>query len=107
MRHQNLLIGSERLRIEVRDKDSGIVIGVKNLTPALDYDIDYLQGRILLSQPLPATADDDLLVHSGSISGNPAYLVVRYEFTPGFDDPDTLVAGGIGFAIGWIVGRNV
>jgi flagellar motor protein MotB len=94
LRRQDILEGSERLRIEVRDKDSGIVLGVKNLTPVLDYDIDYLQGRILLSQPLSATADDGLLVHSGSISGHPVFLVVFYEFTPGFDDPDTLAAGG-------------
>ena len=94
LRRQDVLEGSERIRIEVRDKDSGIVLGVKNLTPVLDYDIDYLQGRILLSQALSATADDGLLVHSGSISGHPVFLVVRYEFTPGFDDPDTLAAGG-------------
>jgi uncharacterized repeat protein (TIGR01451 family) len=94
LKRQDVLEGSERMRIEVRDSDSGIVLAVHNLTPALDYTIDYLQGRIVLSQPLPATADDDLLVHSSSISGNPVYLVVRYEFTPGFDDPDTLAAGG-------------
>jgi flagellar motor protein MotB len=91
---QDILEGSERVRIEVRDKDSGIVVAVKNLTPVLDYDIDYLQGRILLARPLSPTADDNLLVRSDSISGNPAYLVVRYEFTPGFDDPDTLATGG-------------
>ncbi len=94
LRRQDVLEGSERVRIEVRDKDSGIVLAVRNLTPVLDYDIDYLQGRILLSQPLPATADDGLLVHSSSISGHPVFLVVRYEFTPGFDDPDTMAAGG-------------
>jgi len=91
---QDVLEGSERVRIEVRDKDSGIVLAVKNLTPVLDYDIDYLQGRVLLSQPLPATADDGLLVHSSSITGHPVFLVVRYEFTPGFDDPNTLSTGG-------------
>jgi hypothetical protein len=93
LQYQDLLEGSDRARIEVRDKDSGIVLAVKNLTPVLDYDIDYLQGRIVLTQPLPATADDDLLIHNGSISGNPVYLVVRYEFTPGFDDPDMLTVG--------------
>jgi flagellar motor protein MotB len=91
---QDVLEGSERVRIEVRDKDSGIVLGVKNLTPVLDYDIDNLQGRILLSQPLSPTADDGLLVDSASISGHPVFLVVRYEFTPGFDDPDTMAGGG-------------
>jgi hypothetical protein len=94
LRRQDVLQGSERVRIEVRDKDSGIVLAVKNLTPVLDYDIDYLQGRILLSQPLSPTADDGLLVHTGSISGHPVFLVARYEFTPGFDDPDTVAAGG-------------
>ena len=91
---QDILEGSERVRIEVRDKDSGIVVWVKNLTPVLDYDLDYLQGRIVLVQPLSPTADDSLLVRTDSLSGNPAFLVARYEYTPGFDDPDTLAAGG-------------
>jgi hypothetical protein len=82
------------VRIEIRDKDSGMVLGVKNLAPVLDYDIDYLQGRILLSQPLASTSDDSLLVHSGSVSGHPAFLVVRYEFTPGVEELDTVATGG-------------
>jgi flagellar motor protein MotB len=94
LRHQDILNGSERVRIEVRDKDSGIVVAVKNLVPALDYDIDFIQGRILLSEPLSATAADAMLVDSGAASGNLAYLVVRYEYTPGFDDIDTLALGG-------------
>jgi flagellar motor protein MotB len=91
---QDILEGSERVRIEVRDKDSGIVLEVKNLKPALDYDIDYLQGRILLSQPLSSTADDSLLVHSDSLNGHPVFLVIRYEFTPGVEDLDTMAIGG-------------
>ncbi len=94
LRRQDILEGSERVRIEVRDKDSGVVLAVKNLTPVLDYDIDYLQGRILLTQPLASTADDNLLVQSDSTGGHPAFLVVRYEFTPGVDELDTLAVGG-------------
>ncbi len=94
LRRQDLLQGSERVRIEVRDKDSGMVLGVKNLTPALDYDLDYLQGRMLLTQPLASTADDSLLVHSDSAGGNPVFLVVRYEYTPGVEDLDTMAFGG-------------
>ena len=52
LRNQDILVGSERVRIELRDKDSGLVTGVKNLQPVLDYDIDYLQGRVLLTEPL-------------------------------------------------------
>ncbi|MDW7710662.1 MAG: OmpA family protein [Deferrisomatales bacterium] len=94
LRRRDLLEGSERVRVEIRDKDSGIVLQVKNLSPGLDYDIDYLQGRLLLAQPLSPSADDALLVQSDASGGHPAYLVVRYEYAPGFEEPDTLVTGG-------------
>ena len=94
LRRQDILQGSERVRVEIRDKDSGMVLAVKNLTPVQDYDIDYLQGRLLMSQPLESTASDDLLVHKDSTGGNPVFLVVRYEFTPGFEDLDAKTFGG-------------
>ncbi|MCK4833793.1 MAG: flagellar motor protein MotB, partial [Gammaproteobacteria bacterium] len=94
LRNQDVLIGSDRVRIEVRDKDSGVVIGVKNLVPVIDYDLDYLQGRILLNQPLASIASDGLLVSDTALSGNPVYLVSRYEYSPGFDEIDTLATGG-------------
>ena len=93
---QDVLAGSERLTIETRDKDTGIVMGVAHLRPVIDYDIDYLQGRILLSEPLSSTVDDALLVRSGGLSGDEAWLVINYEYTPGFDDLETLSAGGQG-----------
>ncbi len=94
LRRQDILEGSERVRIEVRDRDSGMVREVQNLTPVLDYDIDYLQGRILLAEPLASTMDDDMVVVSDGSGGHPAFLVVRYEYTPGFDDPETMATGG-------------
>ena len=96
LRHQDILRGSERVRIELRDKDSGIVTGVVNLRYGVDYDIDYLQGRLLLSEPLSSTADDSLLVRSSGLSGNEANVVARYEYTPGFDDLDAVALGGQG-----------
>ncbi|HZW59782.1 MAG TPA: hypothetical protein VFE85_05760, partial [Woeseiaceae bacterium] len=94
LERQDVLAGSERVRIEIRDKASGVVTGVVNLTPTVDYDIDYLQGRILLNEPLASTASDSLLVRSSAVSGDEAYLVVRYEYTPGFDELDALSSGG-------------
>ncbi len=75
---------------------SGLVTGVRNLLPSIDYDIDYLQGRILLSEPLAATATDDLLVRSDTVQGDEAYLVVRYEYTPGFEDINAMSVGAQG-----------
>jgi hypothetical protein len=94
LRHQDILNGSERVRIEVRDKLSGMVLEVKNLVPALDYDIEYLQGRILLNEPLSPVSADGLLVSSQAGSGNEVYLVARYEYSTGFDDVSNLWGGG-------------
>jgi len=94
LRRQDLLVGSERLRIEVRDKESGLVSRVIDLRTGLDYDIDYLQGRILLARPMTSTMADELLVRSEGLSGDEAWLVVQYEYTPGFDEIDTLATGG-------------
>jgi flagellar motor protein MotB len=96
LHHQDILTGSERMRIEIRDKDSRIVTGVVNLRPGIDYDIDYLQGRLMLTEPLSSTADDNLLVRTSGLSGDEAYLVARYEFTPGFDELDAVSVGGQG-----------
>jgi flagellar motor protein MotB len=96
LRHQDILTGSESVRIEIRDKASGIVTGVVNLRPNVDYDVDYLQGRLLLSAPLSSTANDNLLVRSSGLSGDEAYLVARYEYTPGFDKLDEVAVGGQG-----------
>src|SRR5260370_29092000 len=94
LHHQDVLTGSERMRIEIHDKASGIVTGVVNLQPNVDYDIDYLQGRVLLLQPLSSTANDNLLVRTSGLSGDEAYLVVRYEYTPGFEKLDQVAVGG-------------
>jgi hypothetical protein len=100
LRVQDLLQGSERLRIETRDKDTGLVNGVVQLRPTLDYDIDYLQGRVLLSEPLSSTSSDGSLVRSQGLDGDELWLVVQYEYTPGIDDLDALAVGGR--AHGWL-----
>jgi flagellar motor protein MotB len=96
LHHQDILAGSESVRIEVRDKASNIVTGVVNLRPNVDYDLDYLQGRLLLSEPLSATANDNLLVHTSGLNGDQSFLVVRYEYTPGLDKLDQVAVGGQG-----------
>lgn len=95
LRHQDLSAGSERVRIEVRDKDSGLVLHSQDLVAGIDYEINSMQGRVILSQPLSGTADGSTLIHSGgSLSGNPAYLVVGYEYSPGLSQLDDLAYGG-------------
>lgn len=94
LRNQDIAQGSERVFMEVRDRDSGIVLERQELIAARDYDVNYLQGRILLRSPLPIVADTSLFVRNSSIAGNPVWLVTTYEYTPGLTRPDALTYGG-------------
>ena len=96
LHHQDILEGSESVTIEVRDKASNIVTGVVNLRPNVDYTIDYIQGRVLLSEPLSASASDNLLVRTSGLGGDESFLVVRYEYTPGLDSLSQMAVGGQG-----------
>jgi len=94
LERQDMSIGSERVRVEIRDKVSGLVLETRNLRPQEDYDVDYLQGRILLSDPLQSTANDNQIVRDGDLSGNDVFLVVRYEYTPTLSDVGGYTVGG-------------
>lgn len=93
LRHMDITQGSERIWIEVRDKDSGMVIERKQLMPAQDYEINYLQGRLLLSQPLSSSGAGFGMVMSSIAGGNPLYLVTTYEYVPGLSAVANLSTG--------------
>jgi len=93
MRNADISIGSEILRIEERDVISGIVLSSRPLLYGSDYDIDYIQGRVLLNAPLASTADDGRLFNDGGLSGNPVFLVAEYEYTADFADSDEIAFG--------------
>ncbi|MFT6331734.1 MAG: hypothetical protein ACJAW3_000051 [Lentimonas sp.] len=94
LRVQDIVTGSERLRVEVRDRDSGIVLSSKYLTYGTDYDINYIQGRLVLNQPLSSTSNAETLVSNGASGGNPVFLVADYEYTSSAADIDNLTKGG-------------
>ena len=94
LRHIDITQGSDRLWIEIRDKDSLMVLERRELNPIEDYDINYIQGRIMLRVPLPSVADGGGLVQNGSLNGNPVYLIATYEYVPGLEALNTVTAGG-------------
>lgn len=95
LRHQDVTRGAEKVLVEVRDRDSGLVLSRRQLVPAADYEIDYLQGRVLLSAPLSSLSDDGGIVRAGGLTGHPVYLVVDYEYAPLNDGGfDSLASGG-------------
>lgn len=80
LRHKDVLEGSEKIAVEVRDQISGHPKARSALTPGIDYEIDYIQGRILLKRPLQILAESDLLISNSLLNGDPLHLIVDYEY---------------------------
>ena len=94
LRNRDIAVGSEQVYVEIRDRDSGRVLKRTVLRYGEDYEVNYLQGHISLDERIPSTSDNSRLVQAGALSGHPVYLIVSYEYTPGFSDPDQWEMGG-------------
>ena len=84
LKHQDITPGSETVTIEVRNSVTGWVTAYKTLKYGADYDFDYVQGVVILRQPLS----------SSSSVGTENYLVANYEFSPAARDVNGYVLGG-------------
>ena len=85
---------SETLMVEVRDPDTGRIIERRTLERDVDYDIDYLQGVVILRRPLSSSAPDNTVVRDGGLGSNEVNLVATYEYTPTFEDVGGNAVGG-------------
>ncbi len=89
LRHTDVLPGSERIVMEVRDRTTGRTEARVSLQQGVDYEIDELQGRILLTRPLSQVTRENVrsLVRDMPLDGYEQLLLADYEYVPqGFDD---------------------
>ena len=96
LERQDVSVGSERVRVEIRDRETGIVLEAQELHPREDYDFDPFNGRLTLLKPLSSVASSGRTVRDGSASGNIPVLVVRYEYSPTVGDLEGYTVGGRG-----------
>ncbi|MCF6321897.1 MAG: porin [Rhizobiaceae bacterium] len=101
---QDITRGSETINIEIRDSVSGIVKSRKQLRVSEDYEIDYIQGVVILKKPLGSTASDGSVVKNGALGNDEVRLVAQYEYTPTVGQVDGYSYGGRAQA--W-VGNNL
>lgn len=94
LRRQDIVIGSETLTVEVRDEVTGRIVRRQTLRYGEDYSIDYIQGVIILRQPLSWRTGTDGPVRDGALGGNNVYLTAQYEFEPVASEVDGYVFGG-------------
>lgn len=95
LRKTDLVTGSEKLWIEIREKDSIQVLERYALRAGVDYEIDYFQGRIILNQPLSQIAQrlTPSIIQDKPLQGDSVFLLADYEYVPDNFSFDNVVAG--------------
>ena len=95
LRHTDLLPGSDVVTLEVRDRTTGRTEHRVVLQRGADYEIDELQGRILLTRPLAQITRENIptLTRDAPLDGLEQRLLVDYEWVPSGFDADDVSAG--------------
>ena len=112
MAHDDIVPGSEALRVEIRDALApDRVLAVRPLTRNIDYEIDSHTGAVRLYAPLAAFDTRTALNNAGVNGGNPVWLVAEYAYSPERGDYGTAGARWLhwtpdGFGFGLVVQKN-
>ena len=80
LKNKDIIEGSDKVKVEVRDKITGLVLATKEMKGGVDYEIDYSNGRIIFWQPISYIVESDSIISSHLLDGNPVYVVVDYEY---------------------------
>jgi hypothetical protein len=95
LRHTDVLPGSDKITLEIRDRTTGRVESVIQLMHGVDYEIDELQGRLILSRPLAQITRESLrtLTRDTPLDGYVQILLADYEYVPTGFSADDVVLG--------------
>ena len=89
LKNTDVVKGSEKIEIQLLDNLTGRVSNTKVLQEGVDYEIDYYQGRIILTKPLQSYMDTlgvTSLITGGISNNSKTKLVVDYEYvSDGFE----------------------
>jgi len=80
LKNKDVIEGSDKVKIEVRDKITGLVLATKEMESRVDYQINYPEGRLIFWKPVSQISESDSIISTPLLSGNPVYVVVDYEY---------------------------
>ncbi|HPN88090.1 MAG TPA: hypothetical protein PLH56_01995 [Candidatus Omnitrophota bacterium] len=80
LKHKDIIEGSDKVRVEVRDKITGLVLSSSEMKEGADYEIDYASGRILFWQPVSMMVEAFSIISNDLLKGNLLYVVADYEY---------------------------
>ena len=92
--------GSDKIWVEVRARDTEQVVEIITLEHGRDYDIDYIQGRIILTRPLTQFdfGSGPSIIKDTPLDGNDVFLLADYEYRPDVFSADDITTGARGKA---------
>jgi hypothetical protein len=95
LKHTDVMPGSDRIVLEVRDETTGRVERRIDLARGADYEIDEFQGRVLLTRPLSQITRENIptLTRDTPLDGFAQILLIDYEYIPSGFDADAFTAG--------------
>ena len=84
LKHKEILQGSEKVWVEVQERNSERISEKVELLRGQDYEIDEIQGRIILTRPLSpySKMSGPSIIKDNPLDGNRVMLKVDYEYLP-------------------------
>ncbi|MBF0478661.1 MAG: hypothetical protein HQL26_04190 [Candidatus Omnitrophica bacterium] len=81
LKNKEVVEGSDKIRAEVRDRVTGVVVSTQDLKEGSDYDIDYPSGRVIFWRPVPQIVTSTSIVSNNILDGNLVYVVADYAYS--------------------------
>ena len=91
---QDISGGSETVTVQAVDPDTGRIVESRILSAGVDYEIDYIQGVLILAAPLSSSGSAERMITTGPAGEYDINLVAQYEYTPTSGDLDGASLGG-------------
>ncbi|MGL4568171.1 MAG: hypothetical protein ACRCU6_06540, partial [Fusobacteriaceae bacterium] len=96
MSYRDVVVGSAKLSVQVKDPTTGRVLGRVELQEGTDYSINETQGLIRLTRPLSIIVPERVgkdIISEQPLSGYLNFLVVDYEYYSRKIDADSNIGG--------------
>lgn len=80
LKHKDVVEGSDKVKIEVRDQITGLVLSSRDMVEGADYELDYSTGRVIFWLPVKSIVEGYNIISNGLLQGNPVYVIADYEY---------------------------
>lgn len=98
LKHTEILPGSDKVQVKVVDPTTGLTQALIPLERGVDYEVDAVQGRLILTRPLLQIIGqyNTSIIGEGPLNGYEQFLIVDYEYVPAGFEPKDITRGGRG-----------